>query len=134
MISDDAEEVIKGKLTANKIIDLVNKLNNEEQELYKIHVSSILMSNKRRSTSIHSNDKHDDGSNEELKEKMLDQEEEIRNIENELSTKRKDIYDLNAKLSRIQNEYDAMVSKNKLTNMDLVEARLLFKQQCCVLV
>jgi peptidoglycan hydrolase CwlO-like protein len=65
---------------------------------------------------------------------MLDQEEEIRNIENELSTKRKDIYDLNAKLSRIQNEYDAMVSKNKHTNMDLVEARLLFKQQCCVLV
>jgi len=131
-MSDDQEEVIKGKLSAAKVYSLYEKLDHEQQEVFKDQVSELIRT-ARRSSVLSRGDRNDD-QDEELREKIKELEEDKLELMNDYSEKSNAVELMKKKYDALHTEYSANVNKNRQLNMDLVESRLMFKQQCCVLV
>lgn len=100
--------------------------------MFKEQVSELIRSARRSSVLSHG-DRNDD-QDEELREKIKELEEDKLELMNDFSEKSNAVELMKKKYDTLHNEYSANVNKNRQLNMDLVESRLMFKQQCCVLV
>lgn len=102
-MSDDIQDtILKGKLSATKLIDLYHTLDNEQQDLFKDQVSVITRA--ARSSSVLAKEDRNDDQDDELNEKIKELEEDKYELMNENAKKNSDIDTLKKKLDSLHNE------------------------------